>query len=246
MSEIKTDQIYKRYLSTQAFTNGQDINDALRWSHSYFEAHYIKLLPINKESKILDVGCGYGRYLWSLRKLGYTSYYGVDISEEQTDYAKSVLGLNNVERTDAIYWLEGKESIFDVIFAIDILEHLDTNDLIELCQKIFTSLKPGGRVIVQVPNGVSLINPIIYGDLTHVRAFTVESMKQLFLMAGFIPPFEYYGIPPHNLNSVHKLKKIIWRLFLRPIINFFVITTYQRMSPAIYTDNFIAVAFKIM
>ena len=244
MLEMKTEQIYERYSSTQALADGQDINEVLKWSHSYFEAYYIKLLPLNKESEILDIGCGYGRYLLSLHKLGYKRCYGIDISEEQTDYAKNVLGLNNVERADAELWLEDKESFFDVIFAIDILEHLCINDLIDLCQKIFISLKPGGRFIVQVPNGTSLINPIIYGDLTHVRAFTVESIKQLFLLAGFSLPFDYYEIPPHNFNSIHKLKKILWRLFLRPIISFFIIATYHRMSPGIYTNNFIAVVHK--
>jgi 2-polyprenyl-3-methyl-5-hydroxy-6-metoxy-1,4-benzoquinol methylase len=245
MSEIKTNQIYKHYLSTQAFTDGQGLSEGLKWSHSYFKAHYVKLLPLNKESEILDVGCGYGRYLWSLNKLGYKKCYGIDISEEQVDYAKNVLQLNNVERIDALSWLEDKESFFDVIFAIDILEHFNTYDLVDLCQKIFNSLKPGGRFIVQVPNGASLINPIVYGDLTHVRAFTVESIKQLFLLAGFIPPFEYYEIPPHNFNSIHILKNTLWRLFLRPIINFVVVATYHRMSPAIYTNNFIAVAHKL-
>lgn len=95
-----------------------------------------------------------------------------------------------------------------------------------------------------VPNGTSLINPIIYGDLTHVRAFTIESIKQLFLLSGFFPPFEYHEIPPHNFNSIHQLKKILWVLLLRPIINFFVTVTYRRMSPGVYTNNFIAVATK--
>jgi len=244
MSDIKTNQIYERYSTTQALTNGQDISEVLKWSHSYFVAHYVKFLPSNKEANILDVGCGYGRYLKSLLQLGYKRCYGIDISEEQINYARNVLRLNNLEKTDARSWLEDKESSFDVILCIDILEHLNTDDLVDLCQKILNSLKPGGQLIVQVPNGASLINPIVYGDLTHVRAFTVESIKQLFLLAGFCPPFEYYEIPPHNFNSIHTLKKILWRLFLRPIINLFIIATYHRMLPGIYTNNFIAVASK--
>jgi 2-polyprenyl-3-methyl-5-hydroxy-6-metoxy-1,4-benzoquinol methylase len=244
MSGIKTNQIFEQYSSTQAFKDGQDITETLKWSHSYFISNYLKFLPLDKKAKILDVGCGYGRYLLSLLKLGYTNCYGIDISVEQIDFARDVIRLNNVEKADATFWLEDKGSSIDVIIAIDILEHMNIDDLIVLCKKIYDSLKKGGQFIVQVPNGASLINPIIYGDLTHVRAFTVESIKQLFLLAGFSSPFEYYEIAPHDFNAIHTLKKIVWKLLLRPIIDLYITITYRRMSPSIYTNNFIAVAAK--
>lgn len=245
MSDLRINPIYEHYLTTQALANGQDINSILDYNHSYFVAHYLKLLPDNKEVKVLDVGCGYGRHLKSLHKIGYHNCYGIDISGEQINYARDILRLNNVEKADAIVWLGDKKSAFDMVLAVDILEHLDNNDLVDLCRKVLTCLKPGGKFIVQVPNGISLINPILYGDLTHFRVFTVESIKQLFLITGFIPPFEYYEIPPHNFNAISALKKILWKLFLKPIINFYIVVTYHRMSPAIYTNNFIAVAHKL-
>jgi 2-polyprenyl-3-methyl-5-hydroxy-6-metoxy-1,4-benzoquinol methylase len=244
MSGIKTNQIFERFFSTKAFIDEQDINEALKWSHSYFILNYFKFLPLDKKVKILDIGCGYGRYLLSLLKLGYKNCYGIDISEEQIDYARDVIRINNIEKADAMFWLENKELSFDVILAIDVLEHLNSDDLIVLCKKIYGSLKRGGKFIVQVPNGIAPINPIIYGDLSHVRAFTAESIKQLFLLAGFSSPFEYYEITPHNFNPIHILKKFLWSFILRPIINLFVIITYRRMSPPIYTNNFIAVATK--
>lgn len=244
MSNLRLNAIYERYTTTQALANGQDITEVLKYSHSYFVAHYSKLLPLNTAVKILDIGCGYGRYLKSLLALGYKDCYGIDIDKEQINYARNVLRLNNVEESNAILWLADKKSVFDIIFAIDILEHLNDEDLVDLCRKILDSLKPGGQVIVQVPNGISLINPIIYGDLTHLKAFSVESIRQLFLIAGFNPPFVYYEIPPHKFNAISGLKNILWRFLFKPIINLFVIVTYRRMSPAIYTNNFIAIAHK--
>jgi len=140
--------------------------------------------------------------------------------------------------------LEDKKSVFDIVLALDILEHLDNESLIELSRKILNSLKPNGKLIIQVPNGVSLINPVIYGDLTHVRAFTIESIKQLFLLAGFNPPFEYYEIPPFNFNVISGAKKILWKFLFKPIINLYIVTTYRRMYPAVYTNNVIAVSHK--
>jgi len=71
MPGIKINPLYENYLTTQALASGQDINEILNYCHSYFIAHYLKILPSNKDLKILDVGCGYGRYLKSLLTLGY-------------------------------------------------------------------------------------------------------------------------------------------------------------------------------
>jgi len=36
------------------------------------------LRPISRESSILDIGCGFGRKLYLLNKLGFTKITGVD------------------------------------------------------------------------------------------------------------------------------------------------------------------------
>lgn len=73
---------------------------------------------LNKNSKVLDIGCGTGRHLLEFSKL--TPYLtGTDISSKMLDYAKEKL--KNVSEAKFIHgnWMENftKEKEFDLVFA---------------------------------------------------------------------------------------------------------------------------------
>lgn len=229
-------KLYERYTSTSSLASEVDEVKVLMWSMGYFRATYTKLLPSDKNAKILEVGCGYGRYLKALSEIGYTNCYGIDLSSEQVAYAKTVLQLTNVEQADALEWLSGKDGMFDCILGLDILEHFPTNDLLKLGEKMFKALKPGGTAIFQVPNGMSPINPFVYGDLTHVRAFTPQSMQQFLLHVGLVPS-GYFEIPPDG-----NLRRVLWGM-IKPCIGFLVRIIHGKiMGGHIYTSNFITLA----
>lgn len=236
--------LYDRYTSTAALPSGVDQDGVLRWSKNYFKVHYSDLLPLKKSAKILDVGCGYGKYLVALSELGFTDTYGIDLSDEQILHAKSKLQLSNVEHADALNWLQGKEAVFDCILGLDILEHLSTDDLVVLGGLIHRALKPGGTVIFQVPNGMSPLNPIVYGDFTHVRAFTPQSMQQFLLHTGFLPN-GYFEIPPHVHGIKSAVQRLIWQALMKPTISALVLALHGRQfGGGIYTSNFIGSATK--
>src|SRR3972149_8161518 len=44
---------------------------------------------LQKDHKILDVGCGFGKTIFELEKLGYRNLVGVDINPSGISYAKS-------------------------------------------------------------------------------------------------------------------------------------------------------------
>lgn len=234
--------LYERYTSTSSLANGVNVDTVLLWSKGYFRAHYSSLLPCDKSAKILEVGCGYGKYIQALSEMGYKDCYGIDLSSEQIAYAKSVLGLSNVEQADALDWLDGKEAKYDCILGLDILEHFQTDDLLRLGEKMHRALKPGGRAIFQVPNGMSPLTPIIYGDLTHVRAFTPQSMQQFLLHVGFVPS-GILEIPPHVHGIQSAIRRILWVVIIKPMIGFLVRVIHGRMGGGdIYTSNFITLA----
>ena len=238
------DNLYQRYTTTSVFSTGVSEDEFLTWSKNYFKTHYKGLLPRDKKARILEVGCGYGKYIAALSDMGYSNCIGVDISPEQIDYAKVKLKLTNVELADAIDWLDDKECLFDCIIGLDLLEHLPTVDLLNLGFRMYKALKPDGVVIFQVPNGISPLNPIVYGDLTHVRAFTPQSMQQFFLHVGFTPK-EYYEIPPDIHGLYSGLRRVLWAVLLKPVIGMFVRVLHGRvMGGDIYTSNFIACAKK--
>lgn len=234
--------LYSRYTSTSALASGYAEEDALAWTKGYFRAHYARHLPANKDAAILEVGCGYGGNLAALAEMGYRQCYGIDLSAEQVAHAKSALGLSNVAQANALDWLNDKTAVFDCILVIDVLEHLGLDELLELGRRIRQALKPGGSVIVQVPNGTTLINPYLYGDLTHVRAFTPQSLRQFFLLVGLTPE-GYFEVPPHvhGLRSI--IRRVLWTGIVKPLTACLMSVVKGRVVGGhVYTLNLIAVA----
>jgi 2-polyprenyl-3-methyl-5-hydroxy-6-metoxy-1,4-benzoquinol methylase len=150
-----------------------------------FRAAYGPLLPENKGAHILDVGCGAGYFLYFLDKQGYVNYEGIDISPQQVAHCRAHV-TPRAEVADAFDYLDGKEGSFDMILAHDVLEHVAKDRLAAFTKKLFAALKPGGILIVRVPN---MSNPLAahgrYIDLTHEVGFTERSLHQLLYLSGF-------------------------------------------------------------
>jgi 2-polyprenyl-3-methyl-5-hydroxy-6-metoxy-1,4-benzoquinol methylase len=239
---VKKQDLYKRYTSTSCLA-GKDEKYELAWSKKYFQANYQRLLPKDKNSKILEVGCGYGRYIKTLLEMGYLNSYGIDLSEEQIQHAKVKLGLSNVETANALTWLEHKHNTYDCILTLDVMEHFAIEDLLELGEKIHNALKPGGELIIQVPNAMSPMNPHIYTDLTHVRAFTNQSTQQLFLQLGFVPSGTH-EISPHIYDVKTAVRLILWKFVFKPLLHLLALVLHGNYASGIYTGSFIAVGRK--
>lgn len=235
--------LYDRYSTTSSLTKECDADSILTWSKSYFIAHYASLLPKNNTAQILEVGCGYGRYIKTLLDMGYTNCYGIDISAQQIQYAKNKFKLTNVEKADALDWLNEKESIYDCILVLDVLEHLSTDYLMALGVKLYNSLKPGGMLIIQVPNGLAPLSPFLWGDLTHIRAFSVTSMEQFLRNIGFTD-FVSSELGPHIFNFKDYFRKILWVLLYKPAILFFMKVVNGGYFGGVFTANFMTVATK--
>src|SRR5215472_17802417 len=92
---------YKNYTSTQALS-GADEAVQLRVAEDNLRYNILPHLPQNRNAHILDVPCGYGRYLKALASHGYTNASGIDISAEQIAFAREKLKLTKVEVADGL------------------------------------------------------------------------------------------------------------------------------------------------
>ncbi len=168
--------------------------------------------PPKTDSIIIDLGCGYGAYLLCLQELGYTECEGIDTSSEQVEAAQQ-LGLKRVQAGDIQEFLDQRtgESA-DVVLLIDVLEHIPNTEIFPLLDSIYRILKPGGRLIVHVPNGHGIFAMgVRYGDMTHENAFTSTSIQQLMRTVGFDQITAHEEKPViHGLNSL--IRKIIWEV----------------------------------
>lgn len=234
--------LYDRYTTNSALAN-LDPDETLDWSKAYFKANFAAYLPLNQSARILEIGCGYGRNLLALQALGYTNTHGIDLSAEQIAYAREKLGLSQVEIADALGWLQQAEGKFDSILLIDVLEHLDLDTLMALGQLMSEKLAPGGRVIVQVPNDLSPLNPFRQGDLTHLRSFTPQSLQQLFSSVDLMMLGVHSAWPARR--GLGLIRYLLWRALFNPIFSLLFMLLHGR-SPysLVFTGNVIAIAQK--
>src|SRR5205814_8494887 len=113
------------------------------WDHKFLPL--LDAIPNNAE--ILDLGCGSGALLAYLDRRGFSHARGVDISAEQIALAQQ-RGVNAV-RGDALEHLADNLAAYEVIVAVDVLEHFSRNEDLQLVQLAFEALKPRGRLLVQ-------------------------------------------------------------------------------------------------
>lgn len=101
-----------------------------------------------KDKKILDLGCGIGRY--SLRIGNYANeVVGVDISEICLEVAKRVAEyhkINSFVPKTLDFSKSNYEDYFDCVLAVNMLHHSDNLKLI--LKKIKNSLKKDGKLVI--------------------------------------------------------------------------------------------------
>ncbi len=148
----------------------------LRW----LEPH----LPADRTAAIMDVGCGRGYALSLLRELGYTQLSGVDSDAGQVDFARQ-RGLPVIHAADTSAHLRGAGACHDLILLMDVLEHIAPAAQAEFLDALAGSLRPGGRLIITVPNAASpLAAHWRYVDPTHHLLFTPPSLEYALHRAG--------------------------------------------------------------
>jgi SAM-dependent methyltransferase len=100
-----------------------------------------------RPGKVLDIGCGRGLLLNKLRQRGWDPI-GTELSEDAAAYARDQLGLPVY--TQPLEEITFPSNEFDLVILWHVLEHVPSpRDVIHEVARI---LKPGGTLLVAVPN----------------------------------------------------------------------------------------------
>jgi 2-polyprenyl-3-methyl-5-hydroxy-6-metoxy-1,4-benzoquinol methylase len=230
-------ELYRRYVSTFK----ADAKLGAEPSTAWWDHKYLPLLnALDRSAAILEVGCGGGELLAYLGRRGFSHAVGIDISAEQVALARA-RGVQ-AELADVFDFLRDHVASFGAIVAVDILEHLTRDELVQLAPLLFAGLRPGGLLLVQTANGAGLFpHQVIYGDLTHVTIFTPQSLAQLLRPVGFVD-LGFYETGPVPIRLRGKLDVALWGGIKRLANLVRSIEAGKRQS--IWTENFICVAFK--
>lgn len=232
--------LYARYVSSGQGGTGAT-SDFLQQSFKY--SHLIKThMPPDTSVSILDLGCGDGGLIFFLKRFGYRNVKGVDLSPEMVALAHGA-GVMEAQVGDVFESLAAApDGSVDVVFAMDILEHLNRPELFTFCREVFRVLSPSGRFIVHVPNAAGIFgNAVRYGDLTHEQAFTDTSMRQIMRSIGFAHVNCYEDRPhPHGVKST--VRAVLWAILSLPFRALYVAETGRLQ--VILSQNMTAVALR--
>jgi len=233
--------LYQSYLSSgQVRYPGGSADEFLRARRAHLCSIIRRHFPGNRDSRILDIGCGHGALLYFLRQEGYHKLRGTDASKEQVDLSRH-LGIPGVELGNAGDFVRAcaTESA-DVVILFDVLEHLTRQEAFDLLADVRRILSPTGLCIGHVPNAGAIFGALVrYGDLTHEQAFTPSSVRQMFGALGFGETKCFEDKPVvHGLTSLGR--RIIWELGTAPLRLLYTAET-AATSP-ILTQNLLFVA----
>lgn len=160
---------------------------------SYLRTDIIPLVPADTR-RVLDVGCGTGITSWTLKQQGLCEHVtGLEIDPTAAAQARERLDI--VHECDLMQGIPDDGRDFDLVLALDVLEHLidPWGALLQLTKR----LRPGGRLITSIPNvrnfrvlgRLALLGQWRYEnegllDRTHLRFFTKRSAVELVQGAG--------------------------------------------------------------
>ncbi len=127
----------------------------------------VKMALLNGGEEVLDLGCGYGQLKAFLPEVKYT---GVDLSNSD----------------DCIKWnlekglpLKIKKQKFDVIFMLELLEHIENfKTLLKECKKL---LRKEGRIIISTPTPHAIV---LKEPPSHIHCFKPNEMENLAKIVG--------------------------------------------------------------
>ena len=156
---------------------------------------YVAELPLNRDAKILEVGCGDGATgALALQEKKCSVYCGVELSPTVAERARGRITqvvAGDVEKIE-LPWPPGT---FDVLILSEVLEHFV--DPWAVLEKLRPLMKSSGRVLASSPNvahykillmlfrGNWMLTDSGLMDRTHLRWFTPISYRELFESTGF-------------------------------------------------------------
>ncbi|WP_396182945.1 class I SAM-dependent methyltransferase [Flavobacterium sp.] len=185
-----------------AYAHKNPIIDYIFWKRLSVAKRFI-IEQVMPDSKILDFGCGTGIFSYDLAKNGFNlTSLDLDLSplkllKTQIQYPESI---NFIQ--DDFLTMNFETQKFDVIVALDVLEHISLDVLPIYLEKFDLILKPNGYFIVSGPTENKLYKlgrKIAGNDFTgHYHETNISEIKAVF----------------KNTFQVNTICKLIWPFFL--------------------------------
>jgi 2-polyprenyl-3-methyl-5-hydroxy-6-metoxy-1,4-benzoquinol methylase len=147
----------------------------------------LMLLGDRPKGRLLDVGCGSGRFLQVMQKAGW-DVLGVDPDEAAVERARVVFGVPAI--SGDLLQLELPADSFDAVTLSHVIEHaLHPIDLLKACHRL---LKPRGCLALSTPNAAAWGHRLFgrhWNQLDvprHLHLFSSEGVARVLAESGFV------------------------------------------------------------
>lgn len=198
-----------------------------------YRTHMQALSRVRAGERLLEVGCSSGALSERLKARGCT-VVGVEVRPDAGAKARAFcedVRIGDIE-TMPLPW---SPASFDAILLLDVLEHL--RDPISSVRRLVPLLKPGGRVLVALPNVAhwQVRFRLLRGhfdyedsgilDRTHLHLYTIRSARELLAQSGLdvveedvVPDVPLLRYKRRLANANHAVAKILPGLFSTEIL----------------------------
>lgn len=200
---------------------------------NYLKAVIGELRPFRGQ-RILDAGCGDGRFLYELRmETDNAILHGIDYSARAISFAQIFNPGVALSVADLTKDLPFDDGYFDQAVLIETIEHIPPEFLPHALTEIARVLKAGGRVVITVPH----VNRKL-GE-KHYQHFDSESLKR-----AIEPHFSVQELRGYHSNS--KTKNLMFLViiaiyyYLYPIKNQMIrkiSDSISRMGNSFFKNN---------
>ena len=163
---------------------------------------------INPADTLLDIGTGTGELL-ALEKHKFARLYGVELDTEAIDLCRA--RFRNEETVTLVKADVGdmlkhfRPGQFDVIAALDILEHLDAEKCETTLETIASLARDGGRFIFTGPGIFQKVRIALRRSPTHLHSHSSFGWRRLISEHGFrVHSVETTGFPLVNSSFLRR------------------------------------------
>lgn len=140
------------------------------------EQKQIKYARLCQGGKVLEVGAAGNVFKKLCNSIAKTKVISIDINPIE----------KGVIKAEAVKYLKNKRSFFNSIYARHVLEHLNAPDALNFIYYSFCALKPGGKLIIVVPNTNNLnVLSDIWRDFEHKRPYAAAGIALQMQRVGF-------------------------------------------------------------
>ena len=148
---------------------------------------------------VLDIGCGRGEFLELMRRNGLESR-GIDLDPRMIERCREK-GLEAVVAEAGSYLGMLEDESLGGVFCAQVIEHMTSDQVVELVRLCARKLKPGGTLVLETPNPESLAVLTTFSlDFTHVRLYHPLAIEWLMRKAGFEVSLDF-SVPAGDFDA---------------------------------------------